>query len=150
MTNLKAPTGEEIRGTQENVPGAAGVVFNAETNAGFDHDGSGTDMFWDAAETAEIAGAVMFTDRAGMDWMQHHLIPEDAEPLTSEALDAFQKEERVGMLLDALERAEMLSAEAGISMLLTRNAVADTRKIYERLKARSLELKARDMAREAA
>ncbi|SFJ48700.1 hypothetical protein SAMN03159338_1531 [Sphingomonas sp. NFR04] len=150
MSELKAPNGTEIRGTQELVPGAAGVVFTPDEACGFEHDGSGTEMFWDAIETVEIAGATMFTDHDGIDWMQHHLIPADAEPLTPATLDAFQKEERVGMLLDCLRRAQSLGAEAGLSLLLTRHAVEDTEKTYEQLKARSLDLKARDLARVSA
>ena len=148
MRIMKAPNGSKIQGTAETIPGlAAGTLEEGEDEISYT---GGTDVDWNGQATDEIVGASVFVDEDDNRWLQHPLIPDDAEPLTDETLLAFGNEERVGKLLDQLYLTQKASEDAGISMLLTRHAIADTRKVHSRLKERSLALKERDLARVSA
>lgn len=148
MSDFKAPTGDGLQGTADKVPGAAGVTWDesASDPGEFEHDG-GTKMFWNDSSTQTIAGATVWIDESGSEWLEHHLLPVDAEPVSDDTIDAFDKEMKVGRLLDALEAVEVASRAAGLSLCLRWGAIDDTRKTSAALKKRSMELKARDLAR---
>lgn len=100
---MKAPNGIAITGTDESIPGTAVVNFTEE---GYVHVGT-TEMHWDGSETRTIAKATVFVDKNGEGWMEHHLIPEDAKPLSAELIVQFRREECIGKALDAAEACKV-------------------------------------------
>lgn len=94
-----APTGAEIRGTYEQVPGAASVAFHS-ADRDFTHSGQGTEMFWDATLTQKIGDVALFSDTNGKDWLQHHLIP-DGTPLSPATIKIIRHELLVGEAMEA-------------------------------------------------
>jgi len=96
---LKSPTGDEIQGTYELVPGSSYVTFG-DGEPGFEHCGD-TKMHWDGSITQTIDGVALFTDDSGIDWLRHHLIPESAQGLSIETIDTFNAELRIGATLEA-------------------------------------------------
>lgn len=146
--DFKAPTGEEIVGTFDKVTGSCRVNWNEDgtTPAEFEHSGD-TKMFWDSSVTQSNAGTTLWLDDAGSTWPDHHLIPEDAEPVTDETIDAMDKEQKVGALLDALVAADAATTALGITSRLSWGALADTRQTFEALKEKAIALKKRDLAR---
>jgi hypothetical protein len=99
---FNAPTGDELQGTFENVSAAASCLFTGEDpGEQFEHDGSGTNAFWDGMVTQSLCGATMFICASGLEWPAHHLIPADAEPLSAETLRLFAIEHALGVALDA-------------------------------------------------
>ena len=97
--DFKAPNGAEIKGTYETVLGTAETRFIGP-KAEYDHCG-GTDMHWDTSTTADIAGVPMLTDENGEDWLQHHLIPVDAKPLSDVLIHKCNEEIVYGQALEA-------------------------------------------------
>ena len=92
-----APTGARIRGTYEKVPGVSVVTFFGES---WDHSGR-TEVCWDASETQSVMGVPIFTDECGENWLEHHLIPDEAEPLTPDTIDQLRRELRYGDFVEA-------------------------------------------------
>lgn len=95
---FKAPTGAEIRGTNELLSGTCGVTF-VSSQAGYEFDGSGTKVDWDGSETETIREAAVFADDNGDEWLQHHLIPIDADPQPDEAYQFLRDELAAGRAL---------------------------------------------------
>lgn len=144
---MKAPNGREIIGSLESVSGVAGIVFEHDHTADFEYDGSGTNFDWDVQSVDTVAGAIILVDDDACHWMSHHLIPNDAQPVSKDTLTQLHKEEGVGRLLDALKKTEYIAKYIGISTVLTYCAVDDTTKLYDGLKAKSLSMIAGDLAR---
>ncbi len=68
-------------------------------------------MFWDSTTTKVIEGAAMFIDENGSDWLAHHLIDADAEPLPDSVITLFKTEIAVGeSLLLAIDLASSMTA----------------------------------------
>lgn len=111
MTDIRtmlAPTGQEINGTFETVLGCAAVSFHAAPATSYEHAG-GTKMFWDTSETKTIDGVPAFIDNDGTDWLAHHLIEEDAEPLPDDVIALFKAEMKIGeALLHAIALANAM------------------------------------------
>lgn len=108
---LHSPTGQEIQGTYEKVPGSASVGFAmGEGVLSFEHDGSGTKMFWDGSATQEIDDVALFIDIDGHDWLFHHLVPHD-DGLSAETVKLIRDELEAG---DALEAAKQLAKCMGV------------------------------------
>lgn len=117
MTELVAPTGAEIKGTFELVPGTAGVSFTTEEASGYDHDGSGTDMCWDGAITKTIGDATVFSDENGEEWLLHHLVADEDEAgkIRNETIAAMRREMVIGETL-----GEMKELDKSLDLLRTR------------------------------
>ena len=95
---FKAPTGAEIRGTNELLSGTCGVIF-ADATAGYDHDTGGTNVNWDGQETEQVNGSSVFIDENGSEWLGHHLIPADDDPAPDEAFQFLRDELAAGRAL---------------------------------------------------
>jgi hypothetical protein len=104
-----APTGEELQGTSESVPGTSPCSFTNEERD-YDHDG-GTKFFYDGAETLSIEGVTLFTCESGDDWLAHHLIPGDGfegdeapDGLSDKTIALIKTELNIGYALEAAKR----------------------------------------------
>jgi hypothetical protein len=107
--HLISPTGHDIRGTYERLTGTYPVHFNDE-RAEFDYTGGSSEFFDEDAKVIEIDGAATFLDENGDEWLAHHLIPADMDPLSSATLDLIAEEMVIG---DALESAKRLHQDLG-------------------------------------
>lgn len=150
--DLMSPTGHEIQGTSEMIPGAATVAFfepDAENPHGYEHDGNGTKMFWDGSVTQEIDGVPMFVDNDGTDWLRHHLIPTSAEPLTDETIAAMKWEIMVGEThreAEALTRSlEALHTRFGFLTSCVEQPNKDLRDALTAAREKSIALRQRDL-----
>lgn len=115
---LMAPTGEDIIGTLEVVPGHAELSSPPERLADgsihYDHAGE-TEVFWDDQETVTDEGKIVFVDAAGYSWRADQLIHCRAHP--QKVANAWAPTTRVDCLLSALRLAlpqlEMLTEVEG-------------------------------------
>lgn len=140
---MKAPTGDELQGTYELVEGAADVTFDTDNECGYDHTGNGTEMFWDGALTLQIADVTMFLDESGHDWLLHHLIPDEAEPLSQATINLFNAEILYGQALRSAEKLvghmAALPKDAAVRAYIDGpGAVAALEPVYEAAKAASI------------
>jgi len=98
---LKSPTGDDLQGCYEMVPGTCYGAFTQHGDKLSFEASDGTKMHWDGSTTQTIDAVSMFTDESGHDWLQHHLIPESAQRLSIETIDTFNAELRIGATLEA-------------------------------------------------
>lgn len=80
---LIAPTGAEIIGTLERIPGVA-LLQSAPTELNKEPDYSGTtDMNWDGQQTEELNGEILWIDENGQCWPTSLLIPDRRKACTN-------------------------------------------------------------------
>lgn len=146
-SSFTAPTGSEIQGTYEMAPGAAAIRFG-DTPSEFEHTGEGTKVFWDGMTTQTVDGGTVFLCDNGDEWLEHHLIPEGAEPLSGETVAAMGREFAIGQALDQAKRlTEMLDGLASTNGVTTLAQIPVDMLRQELLGARThaLALKKRDL-----
>lgn len=74
---LQSPTGLDICGTLEVVPGVA-MIINSEIKPAIEgefdieYEGS-SEMYWDDSQTKELDGERIFVDSAGGHWPENEL-----------------------------------------------------------------------------
>lgn len=105
--DFMAPDGSELHGTLEHLTGTVDVHFTSE-GRDYDFSNSGTAVDWDGSETATIDGATIFVDKSGVHWLQHHLIPADAEPVSDGLIASIRHEMRAGRAMEAAKVLEAL------------------------------------------
>lgn len=81
---LVSPTGAEIIGTIERIPGVAFICPSFQQDAdgkmqwSFEHEGE-TKVDWDGQETVTACGETLFQDENGAEWLQRELLVVPAE-----------------------------------------------------------------------
>lgn len=99
------PDGSEISGSLEVIGGYCAGAFHPDETGAIDFEPSGgTDVDWNGQRTVEIDSVSVFLCDGG-EFLQHHLIPQDADPLPATVVRLMLEEVSIGRAYEALRLA---------------------------------------------